>query len=257
MKKTHRKKNTILVALIGVFSVLLLVSAYMIVSYFYHSKKEQQAFEALANVTFEASSQVDTDKGDTAALLGYRALQEQNPSFFGWIRIENTNINYPVMHTPDAPEYYLHRAFDGSHSRSGVPFLDAKCFKGCGNYLIYGHNMRDDSMFSALLSYAEEDYRLQHPHIYFDTPDELGVYEVVAAFYSQAYEQEDEGVFRFYSYKNLSNAAVFNEYVALVNHASLYDSAVDAKYGEALLTLSTCSSHIDDGRFVVVAKKIN
>lgn len=77
----------------------------------------------------------------------------------------------------------------------------------------------------------------------------------MAAFYSQVYSQEDSGVFRYYQYADLSNEADFAAYVKQVQKAALYDTGINAQYGEQLLTLSTCSYHTDEGRFVVVAKK--
>lgn len=85
-------------------------------------------------------------------------MKEQNPDFFGWISIEGTELNYPVMHTPKDEEYYLRRDFNGEDSQSGVPFLSASCYEGCGNYLIYGHNMKNGSMFATLLAYADRDF---------------------------------------------------------------------------------------------------
>ena len=98
-------------------------------------------------------------------------------------------------------------------------------------------------------------YREAHPTITLNTANGCEVYTVMAAFYSQVYDQEDTGVFRYYQYADLSNEADFAAYVEQVKKAALYDTEVNAQYGEQLLTLSTCIYHTDDGRFVVVAKK--
>lgn len=185
----------------------------------------------------------------------YKGLSEQNPDFFGWISIPDTKIDYPVMYTPDDPEYYLHRAFDKSDSSSGTPFIDGACFYNCGNYSIFGHHMNSGTMFAGLLKYKDESYCKEHPKIYFDTLKDLGEYEVMAAFYSKAYNETDTDVFRYYNYTNLSDEETFNEYVNNVKSAALYDTGVDAKYGDQLITLSTCSYHTDNGRFVVVARR--
>ena len=89
------------------------------------------------------------------------------------------------MHTPKNGEYYLRRDFDGKDSQSGVPFLSASCYEGCDNYLIYGHNMKNGSMFATLLSYADRAYWEEHPIIRFDTLAASGEYKVLAAFYSE------------------------------------------------------------------------
>ncbi len=186
----------------------------------------------------------------------YDDLYAQNSDLFGWICIEGTKINYPVMHTPDDPEYYLHRAFDGKKSAGGVPFLDGNCYAGCGNYIVYGHHMKNGTMFAAITGCAREEFRKEHPTIYFDTVDEAGTYEVLAAFYAKAYRVDDKNVFRFYTYTDLTDEAVFDEYLAHVYGAALYDTGITAQYGDQILTLTTCSYHTADGRFVVVTRKI-
>lgn len=184
----------------------------------------------------------------------YLSLKAQNADFYGWLSIAGTVLNYPVMYTPDDPEYYLYRAFDQTDSQSGVPFLDAACFDACGNYLIHGHNMKNGTMFATLLSYAQKEFWQQHPIIEFDTLSESGTYEVIAAFYSRISLQEEDS-FAYYQYTDLSDPEDFNAYINQVEQAALYETGVTAQYGDQLLTLSTCSYHVQDGRFVVVAKK--
>ena len=190
-------------------------------------------------------------------LSEYAALYAKNHRLFGWIEIPGTNVNYPVMHVPDNPEYYLHRAFDGSYSYSGVPFLAGECYIGCGNYIVYGHHMKNGTMFAGMLSYGEEKFWQEYPTIRFDTLYASETYEVIAAFYGKVYPDSTPDVFRYYFYTDLTDPETFAEYVAQVKAAALYDTGVDAAYGDQLLTLSTCSYHTDDGRFVVVAKRIS
>lgn len=76
-------------------------------------------------------------------LTQYASVYEQNPDLFGWICIENTVLDYPVMHTPDDPEKYLRLSFEGEISTAGTPFMDAKCEIDSDNYIIYGHNMKN------------------------------------------------------------------------------------------------------------------
>lgn len=206
---------------------------------------------------FELGSQDDQSLGVLTPQSVYGRLKEENPDLFGWIAIDGTKINYPVMHTPKKPEYYLRRAFDKSRSTSGTPFLDGACFVGCGNYIVYGHKMQNGTMFADLLKYAQKSFWKEHPIIHFDTTEEFGDYEVLAAFYSQVYSALDgDEVFRYYRYTDLGDEAVFNEFVEKALKASRYKTGVKAVYGDQLLTLSTCSYHVEDGRFVVVARKI-
>ena len=185
-------------------------------------------------------------------LPAYASLYAQNPDLFGWIEIEGTDINFPVMHTPRDSEYYLHRAFDGSYSNSGVPFMDGNCYVGCGNYLIYGHHMKNGAMFAPIVNYAKEDYWQAHPVVQFNTIYEMGTYEVIAAFYTQV---DTDGVFPYYDYLDLNDPEAFEEYVWQVKAASVYDPGIEVAYGDPLLTLTTCEYHAQNGRFVVVARK--
>lgn len=164
-------------------------------------------------------------------------------------------MDYPVMYTPQEPEYYLRRAFDKSDSISGVPFLDGSYVESGNHYLVYGHNMKNGTMFHALLDYAKPEFWKEHPTIAFDTLQEDGAYTVLGVFYSRVYCQDETGVFRFYSYPDLSDPELFQEYVDNVEAVSLYDTGETAEYGDTLLTLVTCSYHTENGRFVVVARK--
>lgn len=246
------------------FSALFLLSAVMVISYLGESRAQEAAFDELEELAAEAEASsppaptMDSSTGEpeTPAMLpGYAALYAENPDLFGWVQIPDTELSYPVMYTSDDPEYYLRRAFDGSESVSGVPFLDGDCPEDGGNYLIYGHHMSGGTMFALLPSYAKQDFYEEHPVIRFDTLFERGKYEVMAAFYSQAYGTDEQDVFRYYQYTDLRCPERFQEYVEQVTAAALYDTGITAEYGDQLLTLSTCSYHTDNGRFVVVARK--
>lgn len=189
-------------------------------------------------------------------LEAYESLYRRNHDIFGWITIEGTKVDFPVMHTPRDPEYYLHKSFNRTYAYSGVPFMDGACFIGCGNYIIYGHHMKNGTMFAPIVGYAEEAFWEEHPLIYFDTLYEMGTYEIVAVFYSRVFQPEETDVFRYHWYPDLRDPAVFDEYIEQVRAAALYDTGVDVQYGDQLLTLSTCEYTVKDNRFVVVARKI-
>lgn len=250
---------------LGVLSsgVLLFVSLFMLGSSLLGLAKSQKAFETLAvrvkeerkrpkPTTAQASP---SPQEATDSPSPYGALNEENGDLFGWVKIAGTKVDYPVMYTPQEPEYYLSRAFDKSDSISGVPFLDGNYTEGGNHYLIYGHNMKNGTMFHALLNYKDAEFWKEHPTITFDTLQEGGVYTVIGAFYSRVYYQDERDVFRFYAYPDLSDPGSFSQYVDNVAAASLYDTGETAEYGDTLLTLVTCSYHTENGRFVVVARK--
>lgn len=261
-----RKRNGILTALLILFSVILVFSAYKTVTLLTESRKENQEFKELASLVKEQKAEnvtLSTQSADTAPnpaappsiLPQYEALHEANPDLFGWIRIEGTKIDYPIMYTPDEPERYLHLSFEKKRSSSGVPFLDAACDPDGNHYLLHGHHMKSGSMFAAIMKYEKESFWNEHPVIQFDTLYETGEYEVLAAFFTRVYPKDQTNVFKYYQYSNLEDPDIFSEYLAGVRNAALYDTGIQAEYGDTILTLSTCSYHTEDGRFVVVARK--
>ncbi len=265
MKRETRSGGLRLRALLGACCLLLVcVSAYQIVSQLVREKRDAEAFQALidqlgqdepAAVTPGPALPAASAAPEPEGFHRYDVLYEQNHDLFGWVRIDETALNYPVMHTPDDPEHYLRRAFDGTYSASGVPFLDGECYEGCGNYIVYGHHMKNGSMFATLSDYADEAFWRAHPTVHFDTVAQPGEYQVLAAFYAKAHTVDETDVFRYYNYTDLTDEAVFDDYLRHVRAAALYDTGVTAEYGDQLLTLSTCSYHTADGRFVVVARQ--
>ena len=173
-------------------------------------------------------------------------------NFIGWIKIDGTNVNYPVMQTPNKPDFYLKHSFDKSYSDYGVPYIDEACMTGISNNLvIYGHHMNDGSMFADLCKYTDADFCKEHPTIAFDTLSGLGKYEVVAAFKFNTNRES----FKYNEY-TLMDEVQFAEFMENVFARQLYDTVVAAEYGDQLLTLSTCEYTYANGRFVVVAKKV-
>lgn len=187
-------------------------------------------------------------------LAKYAPLYEQNDDLFGWLRIDGTVIDYPVMHTPGDPEKYLHANFNHEYSYGGIPFVDAACTADSDNLLIYGHNMRDGSMFNSLMKYQEKTYWQAHPTILFDTLYAQGEYEILAVFYDRVYYQY-ETCFKFYQFIDAADEADFNDAIANFKAKALYDTGITATYGDKLITLVTCAYHVENGRFVVVARK--
>lgn len=184
----------------------------------------------------------------------YAGLYLQNTDFFGWIKIPGSKIDYPVMHSPDEAERYLHADFNRNYSYAGTPFLKAACTADSDNLLIYGHNMLDGSMFRSLLKYENRSYWEEHPTIQFNTLYEEQEFEVLAAFYDRVY-YKTENVFKFYQFIDAEDEADFDYAVSQFKEKSLYDTGITAEYGDQLITLITCAYHTSNGRFVVVAVK--
>lgn len=185
----------------------------------------------------------------------YQALYEENSDMIGWLSIEGTQINYPVMQCGD-DEYYLHHDFYGEESKYGCLYVRERADVDTGtNFVIYGHNMKDGSMFGELDLYSQESFYLEHPTILFDTLCEKRSYEIIAVFPSQVYKEEDE-IFKYYQFYEAEDQEEFEDFYKNIKELSLYDTGVEASFGDTLLTLSTCAYHVTDGRFVVVAKRV-
>lgn len=186
----------------------------------------------------------------------YQALYKENQDLIGWLSITDTNIDYPVLQCNDN-EYYLHHNFYREEDKYGCLFVKdiADVNTPATNFIIYGHNMKDGSMFGNLDQYQEQTFYQEHPFIQFNTLYERRTYQVLAVFYSQVY-QEDADVFKYYQFYQADTEAEFLDFYENIMASSLIVSDVTAKFGDTFLTLSTCAYHVDDGRFVVVAKRI-
>lgn len=244
--------------LVLALALVLLTVALVVAGIFHHNEMEQKKLEDLAaQVTTSPTTVATTAPTETLPpeiLPQYADLAAQNPEMVGWLRIADTAIDYPVMHTPEDPEKYLHTNFEEEYSYPGVPFIDGNCTMDSDNLLIYGHNMPNGTMFRSLLQYKEEAYWKEHPTICFDTLYEEQEYEVLAAFYDRVY-YKTEDVFKFYQFIDAEDEQNFDDAIAQFRSKALYDTGVEAAYGDQLITLVTCAYHTDNGRFVVVVRR--
>ena len=197
------------------------------------------------------------EKKEPEVLEDYKTLLNMNKDLIGWLKIADINIDYPVMQSGDN-EYYLRRDFDEEYDKNGCLFLDYQCdiLSGNTNWIIYGHNMQSGKMFGQLDKYSDEEYYKAHPKFEFDTIYEKGVYEIVYVFRSKIYN-EDAVVFKYYQFIDANSEVEFNSNMTEMEKLSLYDTGITPKYGDKLLTLSTCDYLENNGRFVIVARKIN
>ncbi len=201
----------------------------------------------------------DTGKERKLVVLGqYEKLYEQNKNLAGWIKIPGTDIDYPVMKSINGNgQYYLDHNFDGDEDRNGTLFLDDNCdiVKPTQNLIIYGHNMKSGQMFGDLDKYKSESFYKDHQIIQFDTIYETAKYQVMFAFQSHVYE-ENVIAFKYYQFIDPASEKEFESGINDMKASALYETGVDAKYGDHLLILSTCDYDEQNGRFVVVCKKL-
>ena len=217
--------------------------------------KENSAKTPKKEKTYTFNEETGSIKAEV--LAEYEILHNKNKSLIGWVKIDDTIIDYPVMQT-SSNTYYLDHNIEQEYDKNGSIFMDMDCdvLKPSTNFIIYGHHMKSGKMFGDLDKYSDESYYKEHPIIQFDTIYEKGIYAIMYVFRSKVYN-EDEIVFKYYQFIEANSAEEFYSNMNEMSGMSLYDTGVTAAYGDRLLTLSTCDSSEPDGRFVVVAKKIN
>lgn len=264
LKKRERKRKLVMAVCV---MVCVICFGYL-GAYYQVSAKSAREFEELSALK-EAGANSLTTTGqndvkihytdeDTAVpdvLPEYKNILNKNKKLIGWIKIDDTIIDYPVMQTVNN-EYYLDHNFNQEEDKNGCIFMDYQCdvIKGCDNMILYGHHMKSGKMFGTLNKYSQKSYYEKHPTIKFDTIYEKGEYQIMYVFRSKVYSEEDVN-FKYYQFINAGSEKEFNSYINEMAALSLYDTGVTASYGDKLLTLSTCDYQEKKGRFVVVAKR--
>ena len=181
----------------------------------------------------------------------------------GWLRIEGTVLDYPVMQTStDNANYYLYRDYNKNNSTQGTIYAREECdiYKPSDNVTLYGHTMKDGSMFYCLHNYTSKTTWDNNSLVFFDTFDpktgkvEYHTYKIFSVFKTSA--NVGEG-FSYHKFENAANEQEFNDFVSTCKKLAFYDTGVTPKYGDKLLCLSTCEYTLDNGRLVVAAVRIS
>lgn len=257
MKKGKRyKKSKLKNKILPLLVLVLIVSILVIIIKIYNNYKDEKTNEDVKEFISE-SNEENPEKTDR--MLKLEELKKENSDIVAWIEIENSNINYPVLQGEDNSFYMTHN-YKKEYSKDGSIFLDKDYDWSVPstNLLLYGHNNRDSSeMFVELMNYKEKSYYDSHKTIRFTTMEEDAEYEIISVFLSRVYYKSEKDVFRYYYFINAENEEEYNYYVENSKKASLYNIDATAKYGDQLLTLSTCEYSQVDGRLAVVARKIN
>ena len=262
-----RKKEQKRKMLIAGCLFMCIVSFGYLGAYYQVSAKSAKEFEELsalkeAGAQYSGTKEVRVHLTDETIetpdiLPEYALVHQKNQRLIGWVKIDDTVVDYPVMQTVNN-EYYLDHNFNQEEDRNGCIFMDYQCdvVRGCDNIILYGHHMKSGKMFGTLNKYSKKSYYEEHPVVQFDTIYEKGTYQVMYVFRSKVYSEEDV-TFKYYQFINAASEKEFNSAMNEMAALSLYDTGVTAVYGDKLLTLSTCDYQEKKGRFVVVAKKIS
>ena len=267
-RRRYRRSAVYVIAAVVMISVLIFAGVQAL-SIYIPQLNASRSFEELKREADIGDVSADELLGATEASLdgednadlpsgsdSIRQLSQMNSDFVGWLSIEDTVIDYPVMKSAESdPEYYLHRDFDGNDSYSGTLFIGEGCNADSDVFVIYGHNMNAGTMFGSLDSYKDFFFADQHRDIVFRTPADNRVYRVFAAFQTKIYP-EGTDVFEYYRSVGSLNREAYDEVLENVRRMSLISMNDAPQYPAQIMFLSTCSYHTDEGRFVVAAYRV-
>lgn len=228
----------------------MLISSYFLCKNLQEDDKQEEIFEEIKVIAEDNND--DNNKEIEDNDINMQKLYEINSDIVGWIRIYNSNIDYPVMQTKNSPNYYLRKNFYKQYSYLGTPYLSENCdINISDNLIIYGHHINNSKMFGELENYRKEEYYNSHKIIKLYTLEEKREYEIISIFTTNAYTG-----FKYYNFISSSNENEFNTFVNQCKELSIFDIENTAVYGDKLLTLSTCDYSSKNARLVIVAKRI-
>ena len=250
-------------------SLLVFIAAAWVLVYHavYRPIEEQKLNGDIQKIAHSADDENDgksnaPNKGKGSS-INWEDLQKINKEIVGWIQINGTKIDYPVLwHKGDdiTGQYYLNHNYKRDYDSYGCVFLDYRCPSGTSskNIVMHGHHMNDGSMFAGLMDYGGTegnlDFYKKHPTIEFDTPQGDGVYKIISVFKTNTLSAHGEP-FK-YMIGDFQNEKDFMNYVYNCRVRSLINCPVDVNEGDELITLSTCSYEYTNFRTVVVARRV-
>lgn len=260
------------IVLYSICLIIIVVAGWNLWSIYSSTKNSTELYDKLAqqahaeDSTAEQWEYVDTEEEEVSydpnVSSGFdpvinpwiMELQKQNKELVGWISIADTRIDYPVMQTDEDTDFYLSHDFEKKKENHGTPYLDVNCkVDKSDNLVIYGHNMKDGTMFHDLLEYRNADFCTQNGLIRFDTPEESGQYQVAFVMLISVKEAEE---FPYHQAIKFENEESFNDYLQKCEKYAVWSSTQKPVFGAKLLTLSTCEYTKNNGRLVVVAQQV-
>ena len=253
-------RKSIYISLTSIFLLIAIISGFVIYNHFQEAEKQKKLYENLAQIVDDAdtSSEVNAQTEENVMLPEYAELYKQNNDMVGWIYINDTNINYPVMQSIGKPNFYLKHGFDKSYTDYGCPYVSESCdlSKPSDNLIVYGHHMKNGFMFSDLEKFKKKDFWEEHKTFNFNTLYEKQTYEIIAVFKTVVYT-ESSSEFKYFQFSDAESPEHFNNYISKCKTKAIYETGVTAEYGDKLITLSTCEYSNTNGRLVLVAKRID
>ena len=255
----RKKKNKLWMLQAALCGVCILSAALLYQDYVTVPRKNRELVEALKTCFPEelppgggslGQKEEQAGRETEVSAVDLRSLQSQYPDVRGWLTIPESGIDYPVLQSsPEEPEYYLRRDYQGNYDINGSLFLQADCILGeSGKLTIYGHNMNSGAMFGNLDQYASYEYWKAHPSVFFQTPEGMEEYQIAAVL------KADVSMFDFQR-TSFQSPQELEAYVAQAKALSLFETGVDGIGCEKTLTLVTCSYEWKQARNILVAVK--
>ncbi|GLC87703.1 SrtB family sortase [Lysinibacillus piscis] len=234
------------------YLVIFLVSAYALGSYIYTYYESSKTLDEAQTIYETAVAKVETKTPQIASIRPqFTELLAVNPQIVGWVSVDGTKLHNPILQAADN-DFYLNRNFRDEKSRAGSVFMDYRNDVGepGRNTILYGHAMKNGTMFGSLHHYLQQDYADEHPIIYFDTLFEGYDVEVFAAY--------ETTIDFYYIETELSDDTAFLNFINAIQARSAIEMDVEIEPEDQIITLSTCKNAIlqDDNRFVVHGKLV-
>lgn len=237
----------ITIALIGT----MLISAISIFNNLTEDRKQEKVYNELSQYIYVENQQENNEEQQSE---NYSKVFKLNTDMVAWLKIEGTNINYPVMQTPQNPDYYINKNFYKQDSSWGTPYMEEECdINSSSNLIIYGHHINNYRMFGELENYKDKKYYNNHKVIKLITERDVREYEIVTVFKTTVYEENE---FKYYEFINYKIQQQLDDFINQCESKAFYNTGVKCTGGDKLITLSTCEYSSKNGRLVVVAKEI-
>ncbi|MCI8956142.1 MAG: class B sortase [Eubacterium sp.] len=238
------KKILIFISLLLI--CILTFSIFQLLRIYTEKEKSISQFKGLKNIIENTSVQTENENPQ------YLKLKEKNSDFIGWLTIDGTNIDYPVMQNTNDSEFYLKHNFDKEKDRHGIPFAaSSSSIPNGDNIIIFGHSMKDGTMFSELQKFISPKFCEENHSIMFNTFTTSNVYDVIMVF---KISESDTEKFPYYTYTSFDNITA-NNYLSMASQYSIWNNNKTINNDTKLLTLSTCEYTLNNGRLVIIAKK--
>ena len=247
-------REKIRIILCCIFLAIAIYAAYNIIKIQSEYKKSVNAYKKLDNYTMEQMTSETSGESEEEPVkekpypeVDFAGLKSVNSDVIGWIYVPDTEINYPIVHTSDN-DYYLDHLVDRTQNPAGAIFLDTRNPSDFSDLhsIIYGHHMKNGSMFAALKGYKKQDFFDGHKTGYLITQD--AAYSI--DFFAGHVANVEENAWQL----DFDDAADFDNWIKSLKEVSAFKSDIEPQYGDRIFTLSTCSYEFDDARFVLSGK---